>query len=50
MMKPTSDHTHQMVVPITSSVIPIATTSGMIEPPGRWISSPAGGATSDCDA
>ena len=46
IVKPSADQTHQIVVPITVNVMPIATTSGRIEPPGRWISSPAGGTAS----
>ena len=33
-----------IVVPITISVIPIALMNGSSVGPGRWISSPAGGA------
>ena len=32
------------VVPMTISVIPTALTSGISDGPGRWISSPTGGA------
>ncbi len=35
MMNPTSDHTHQTVVPITSSVVPIATTTRDDRPAGQ---------------
>ena len=41
---PTIEKIQPIVVPITIRVIAIAVTSGRIVGPGRWISSPAGGA------
>ena len=32
-----------VVMPISASVIPSAVSTGRIDGPGRWISSPAGG-------
>src|SRR5450755_2901968 len=44
MIAPTIEKTRVIVVPITISVMPTALMTGISVGPGRWISSPAGGA------
>ena len=44
-MPPTIEKNHVSVTPTRISVIPTAVSSGRIGGPGRWISSPTGGAS-----
>ena len=50
MIAPTIEMARPSVVPMTIRVIPIALRNGISDGPGRWISSPTGGASWGCSA